>query len=86
MLLSLYSFLVKGITDLLNSGVPLEDVEHLAGQCSPRTTKLLQPAAEESHAEHRRADFYLRPRRIPTAVGGCDLLSPNSLRAARMTE
>ena len=40
MLLSLYSFLVKGITDLLNQGVPLDDVEHLAGQCSPRTTKL----------------------------------------------
>jgi len=31
---------VTGITDLLTQGVPLDDVQFLAGHSSPRTTKL----------------------------------------------
>ena len=38
--LSLHSFRVTGITDLLTQGVPLDDVQYLAGHSSPRTTKL----------------------------------------------
>ncbi len=34
------SFRVTGITDLLAQGVPLDDVQFLAGHSSPRTTKL----------------------------------------------
>jgi integrase/recombinase XerD len=34
------SFRVTGITDLLAQGVPLDDVQYLAGHSSPRTTKL----------------------------------------------
>ncbi len=35
-----HSFRVTTITDLLNQGVPLEDVQHLAGHADPRTTRL----------------------------------------------
>ena len=38
--LSPHSFRVTGITDLLTQGVPLDDVQYLAGHSSPRTTKL----------------------------------------------
>ncbi len=38
--LSAHSFRVATITDLLNQGVPLSDVQHLAGHADPRTTKL----------------------------------------------
>ena len=38
--LSPHSFRVTGITDLLAQGVPLDDVQFLAGHSSPRTTKL----------------------------------------------
>jgi len=38
--LSPHSFRVTGITDLLGQGVPLDDVQYLAGHSSPRTTKL----------------------------------------------
>ncbi len=38
--LSPHSFRVTGITDLLSQGVPLDDVQLLAGHSSPRTTKL----------------------------------------------
>ena len=38
--LSPHSFRVMGITDLLNQGVPLEDVQFLAGHSNPQTTKL----------------------------------------------
>ena len=38
--LSPHSFRVTGITDLLTQGVPLDDVQFLAGHSSPRTTKL----------------------------------------------
>jgi integrase/recombinase XerD len=35
-----HSFRVAGITDLLTQGVPLDDVQYLAGHSIPRTTKL----------------------------------------------
>ena len=38
--LSPHSFRVTTITDLLAQGVPLEDVQHLAGHADPRTTRL----------------------------------------------
>jgi site-specific recombinase XerD len=38
--LSPHSFRVATITDLLNQGVPLEDVQNLAGHADPRTTRL----------------------------------------------
>lgn len=38
--LSPHSFRVTAITDLLSQGVPLEDVQYLAGHAEPRTTGL----------------------------------------------
>jgi site-specific recombinase XerD len=38
--LSPHSFRVATVTDLLEQGVPLEDVQHLAGHSDPRTTRL----------------------------------------------
>lgn len=38
--LSPHSFRVATITDLLGQGVPLEDVQYLAGHADPRTTRL----------------------------------------------
>ena len=38
--LSPHSFRVTAITDLLNQGAPLEDVQHLAGHSDARTTRL----------------------------------------------
>ncbi len=38
--LSPHSFRVATITDLLSQGIPLEDVQHLAGHSDPRTTRL----------------------------------------------
>ena len=38
--LSPHSFRVATITDLLTQGVPLEDVQNLAGHADPRTTRL----------------------------------------------
>jgi integrase len=38
--LSPHSFRVTTITDLLDQGVPLEDVQYLAGHADPRTTRL----------------------------------------------
>lgn len=38
--LTAHSFRVATITDLLNQGVPLEDVQNLAGHADPRTTRL----------------------------------------------
>jgi integrase/recombinase XerD len=35
-----HSFRVTTITDLLTQGVPLEDVQYLAGHADPRTTRL----------------------------------------------
>jgi len=38
--LSPHSFREAAITDLLTQGVPLEDVQYLAGHAEPRTTGL----------------------------------------------
>ena len=38
--LTAHSFRVATITDLLSQGVPLEDVQNLAGHADPRTTRL----------------------------------------------
>ena len=38
--LSPHSFRVATVTDLLTQGIPLEDVQHLAGHADPRTTHL----------------------------------------------
>jgi len=38
--LSPHSFRVATVTDLLSQGVPLEDVQNLAGHADPRTTRL----------------------------------------------
>ena len=38
--LSPHSLRVATLTDLLSQGVPLEDVQHLAGHADPRTTRL----------------------------------------------
>lgn len=38
--LSSHSLRVAGITDLLSQGVPMEDVQYLAGHADPRTTRL----------------------------------------------
>src|SRR5215210_1934708 len=38
--ISPHSFRVTTITDLLLQGIPLEDVQHLAGHADPRTTRL----------------------------------------------
>ena len=38
--LSSHSFRVATVTNLLSQGVPLEDVQHLAGHADPRTTRL----------------------------------------------
>ncbi len=38
--LSPHSFRVTTITDLLEQGVPLEDVQRLVGHADPRTTRL----------------------------------------------
>jgi integrase len=38
--LSAHSFRVAAITDLLDQGVPLEEVQRLAGHADPRTTRL----------------------------------------------
>ena len=40
LLYSPHSFCVTTITDLLEQGVPLEDVQRLAGHADPRTTRL----------------------------------------------
>ena len=57
--LSPHSFEVTTITDLLEQGVPLEDVQRLAGHAGQRTTRLYTPGRKTS-PEHRRADFDLR--------------------------
>ena len=42
-ILSPHSFRVATITDLLEQGIPLEDVRRLAGHADPRTTRLYDP-------------------------------------------
>ena len=55
--LSPNSFRVTTITDLLERGVPLEDVKRLAGHADPRTTRLLRSPRQEDHPECGREDF-----------------------------
>src|SRR5262249_26282220 len=38
-----HSFRVTAITSLLEQGVPMEDVQYLAGHAEPRTTTLYDP-------------------------------------------
>lgn len=38
--LSPHSFRVATVTDLLDQGVPLDEVQYLAGHADPRTTRL----------------------------------------------
>ncbi|MCA9191113.1 MAG: tyrosine-type recombinase/integrase [Planctomycetales bacterium] len=45
--LSPHSFRVTTITDLLEQGVPLEDVQNLAGHSDPRTTRLYDRRAKK---------------------------------------
>ncbi len=46
------------ITDLLEQGVPLEDVQRLA-MPTRRTNRLYEPPPEKNHPQHRREDFDL---------------------------
>ena len=48
--LSPHSFRVTTITDLLEQGVPLEDVQRLAGHADPRTTRLYDRRQKGSRA------------------------------------
>ena len=56
--LSPHSFRVTAMTDLLEQGVPLEDVQYLAGHADPRTTRIYD-RRQKGDAEHRRADLDL---------------------------
>ncbi len=44
---SCHSFRATTITDLLEQGVPLEDVQYLAGHADPRTTRLYDRRKKE---------------------------------------
>jgi hypothetical protein len=44
--------MLTAITDLLTQGVPLEDVQYLAGRAEPRTIGLYD-RRKKSDAEHR---------------------------------
>ena len=66
--LSPHSFRVTAITDLLTQGVPLEDVQYLAGHSRAANDAALRPAAEEGDAEYRRADFDLRSASLCNAT------------------
>ena len=66
--LSPHSFRVTTITDLLEQGVPLEDVQRLAGHADPRTTrfydrrqKRITPFAKTSINPQRRVRVVLVP-------------------------
>ena len=57
--LSPHSFRMTAITSLLEQGVPMGDVQYLAGHAEPRTTTLYDRRKKEGDAEHRRAAFDL---------------------------
>ena len=54
------SFRVTTITDLLEQGVPLEEVQRLAGHSDPHTTRLFDSQRPEDHQEYCGADFRVR--------------------------
>ena len=58
--LSPHSFRVTAITSLLEQGVPMEDVQYLAGHTEPADDGPLRPAEEAGHAGYRGADFDMR--------------------------
>jgi integrase/recombinase XerD len=57
--LSPHSFRVTAITDLLGQGIPLKDVQYLAGHAEPRTTSLYDLRMKKGLAENCGADFDL---------------------------
>jgi integrase len=59
LLYSLHSFRVTGITDLLEQGVALEDVQRLAGHADPRTTTLRSQDQQEYCGEDFSLTFRL---------------------------
>ena len=62
--LSPHSFRVATITDLLEQGVPLEDVQQPGGPCGSPHHAALRPSPAANHSQHRGADFDLTPRDI----------------------
>lgn len=54
------SFRVTTITDLVEQGVPLEDVQRPAGHADPRTTRLYDRRREKNLKEYCREDFGLK--------------------------
>lgn len=80
--LSAHSFRAGTITDLLSQGVPLEDVQNLAGHADPRTTRLYDRRRRQvtrniveriSIWRFRRFGPQHRPRRAEKSVAGLDL-------------
>src|SRR5262249_111616 len=51
--ISPHSFRVKTITDLLSQGVPMEDVQNLAGHADPRTTRIYYVQTAEMRSDWR---------------------------------
>jgi site-specific recombinase XerD len=51
--LSPHSFRVTTVTDLLEQGVALEDVQRLAGHADPRTTRLYDRRDKKIAPQHR---------------------------------
>lgn len=54
-----HSFRVATVTDLPGQNVPLEDVQHLAGQRRPAHHSAAWPPEKEAHPQHRRTEFDL---------------------------
>ena len=59
--LSPHSFRVTAITSLLEQGVPMEDVQYLAGHAEPRTTTLYDRRKKKVTRNIRRADSESAP-------------------------
>ena len=76
-----HSFRVTTITDLLEQGVPLEDVQRLAGHADPCTIRPLRSARQEDHAECRGADFDL----VLTYIGVCRAYAVTRMMSERAT-
>ena len=74
--LSPYSFRVTTITDLLEQGVPREDVQRLAGHAGPHH-KALRPARQEDPPQHRRA--HLEDRVFAARAVDLEQMDPGKL-------